>query len=399
MSTDEGGRKIRIGILGLGRGFMLTLPALRADPRIAISGAYDLRLDARARFRAEFGTPSHDSVTSLVADPTIDAIYVATPHELHADQAVAALDAGKHVLVEKPMATSIADCLAMEGAARRNNRILIVGPSHGFDAPVRHAADLIKSGRLGAIRMITALNYTDFMYRPRRPEELDDNRGGGVVYSQAAHQIDVVRRLVGASVASVRAVSGNWDPGRPSDGAYAALMTFKDGTVATLTYSGYAHYDSDELLGWISELGQNKDSARYGDARRALSALSPGQEADAKESRTYGAAGVSPDQPAPHHEHFGFILVSCERADLRITPEAIHIYGNEARELLPLAPPTLPRADVLDEFVGAIRGDLRPVHDGRWGLETMACCAALTKSSRDGIELSPGSLIDTPFGD
>ncbi|MFX8719861.1 gfo/Idh/MocA family oxidoreductase, partial [Acinetobacter baumannii] len=82
-------------------------------------------------------------------------------------------------------------------AAEDAGRFLIVGPSHGFDEPVRSAATLIASGRFGRVRMVTALNFTDFLYRPRRPAELETSRGGGVVYSQAAHQVDVVRRLVG----------------------------------------------------------------------------------------------------------------------------------------------------------------------------------------------------------
>ena len=115
--------------------------------------------------------------------------------------------------------------------------------------------------------MITALNFTDFLYRPRRPEELDTARGGGVVFSQGAHQVDVVRLLAGGHVRTVRASTGAWDPARPTEGAYSALLTFADGAFASLTYSGYAHFDSDEFCGWIGETGQPKDPARYGAAR------------------------------------------------------------------------------------------------------------------------------------
>ena len=120
------------------------------------------------------------------------------------------------------------------------------------------------------LRQILAFNFTDFIYRPRRPEELDPARGGGVVFSQGAHQIDVVRRLAGAPIDTVRAVTGNWDAARPSDGAYTALLTFAGGAAASLTYSGYAHYDSDELTSWIGELGRAKDPLAHSEARRAL---------------------------------------------------------------------------------------------------------------------------------
>ncbi len=386
--------ELRLATVGLGRGFMLTLPALQAHPRIRLSGAFDLRSEARQRFAAEFNATAFDSFEALIASPDIDAVYIATPHELHADQTVAALEAGKHVLVEKPMATSIADCLRMEAAAQAAGKALVVGPSHGFDAPVRRAADLVGSGEFGAVRMITALNFTDFMYRPRRPEELETARGGGVIYSQAAHQIDVIRRIAGSPVASIRAMTGNWDSDRPSDGAYAAFMTFRNDACATLTYSGYAHYDSDELVDWISELGYPKDPARYGEARRQLAHATPEDETAAKLSRTYGAqADAARPSPAPYHEHFGFILVSCERADLKLSPKGVAIYGDKERRFLEIAPPKLPRAEVILEFVNAASGDKRPIHDGRWGLETMACCEALLESERSDREIDPMSLI------
>ena len=386
---------IRLGIAGLGRGFMLTLPALRAHPHIRLAAAFDVRWEARERFALEFEAAAFDSFNALISSDDVDAVYVASPHEFHAEQTIAALRAGKHVLVEKPMAIGIRDCMAMEAAERASGKVLVVGPSHGFDAPVQKAADLVHSGEFGGLRMVTALNFTDFMFRPRRPEELETARGGGVVYSQAAHQIDVVRRIVGRPVASIRAMAGNWDDNRPSEGAYAAFMTFDGGACASLTYSGYAHYDSDELVGWVSELGYAKDPAVYGEARRKLADLSRKEEAAAKLSRAFGAPDArETPPPAQHHEHFGFILASCERADLKLTPKGIAIYGDEQKRFVDIPPPAQSRSEVLAEFIGAIAGKRKPIHDGRWGLDTMACCAALLESSRRRSEIAPSSIID-----
>ena len=256
-------RRLRLGVAGLGRGFMLMLPTLRAHARLAVVAAADPRPEARRQFAQDFGGRAHETVRSLCDDPGVEAIYVATPHELHADHAIAAARAGKHVLVEKPMAITLAECDAMIEAARRAGVTLIVGPSHSFDAPIARTRALIATGAFGRVRMITALNYTDFLYRPRRPEELDTRQGGGVVFSQGAHQVDVARLLAGAAVRSVRAVTGAWDPARPTEGAYTALLTFDDGACASLTYSGYAHFDSDALMGWVGEMGHRKDPALY----------------------------------------------------------------------------------------------------------------------------------------
>lgn len=384
-----------LGVVGLGRGFMLTLPALRAHPRIKLRGAFDVRSDAGEQFTRDFNAPSHVSLESLLADPLVDALYIASPHELHAEQTLAALEAGKHVLVEKPMAISLSDCAAMDAAARRFGKVLMIGPSHGFDAPVQCAAELVSSGRLGRIRMVTAFNFTDFVYRPRRPEELDSERGGGVIFSQAAHQIDVVRRLVGEPVQTVRAVTGNWDAMRRGDGAYSAMLLFNEGCVASLTYSGYGHFDSDELMGWISELGVPKDPARYGEARRTLAALDPAGEAHAKLARTYGATQNSHGATPPlHHEHFGFVLVSGELGDLKLSPDSVTIYGNHIRETVAISPPRFPRSEVIEALVSAVFGERPPIHDGRWGLETMACCKALVDSSREHRDISPRTIIE-----
>ena len=184
----------------------------------------------------------------------IDVVYVASPHQHHAGQAVLAARNGKHVLVEKPMALTLADCQAMIDAARQAHVHLMVGPSHSFDAPIRRTRELIESGDFGAVRMINAINYTDYLYRPRRPEELDTAQGGGAVFNQAAHQVDIVRLLGGGRVRSLRGATGAWDPARPTEGAYSALLTFHDNVFASLSYGGYGHFDSDEFHGWIGEI-------------------------------------------------------------------------------------------------------------------------------------------------
>ena len=264
------GRVLRVGVAGLSRAFTLMLPTLVADRRVRMVAAADPRAEARALFQTQFAGTAHASVEALCADAAVDVVYIATPHELHAEHACIAASRGKHILVEKPMAVTLVECDAMIEAAARAGVCLVVGPSHSFDAPILRTRELVASGAFGALRMIHAFYYTDFLYRPRRPEELDSTRGGGVVWSQAAHQVDIVRLLGGGLVERVRAAIGNWDPARPVDGAYAALLEFADGAFASLVYSGYAHFDADAFMNDTSELGVPKEARRYGAARRAL---------------------------------------------------------------------------------------------------------------------------------
>ena len=261
-------RRLRVGVAGLGRAFALMLPTLTADRRVELVAAADPRPEARARFAEEVGGRVYPTVEALCADAEVDVVYVATPHQLHAEHVEAAAAGGKHVLVEKPMAITLDECRRMIAASERANVRLVIGHSHSFDAPILRTRALIDSGEYGRARMINAMYYTDFLYRPRRPEELDTRRGGGVVFSQAAHQVDVARMLCG-EVRSLRAQTGAWDPRRATEGAYTALVTFDEGAFGSLTYSGYAHFDGDELCGWVAETGQAKDPGRYG-AMRAL---------------------------------------------------------------------------------------------------------------------------------
>src|SRR5215213_2500208 len=307
-------RKLRIGIAGLGRAFTVMLPTFVGDPRVKLVAAADPRTEARARFAKDFSAKTYENAEELCAAPDVEIVYVATPHQYHAHQAILAAQHGKHLLIEKPMALTLEDCAATIEAARRAHVHVVVGHSHSFDAPILRARELIESRKYGAVRMIMALNYTDYLVRPRRPEELDTAQGGGAVFNQAAHQVDTVRLLCGGRVRTVRAATGAWDAARPTEGAYSALLTFDNGAFASLTYGGYGHFDSDEFSGWVGEMGQAKQPY----ARSPQLFGNAEEETASKNARNYGGSNYQP--PAPQdlaHQHFGTIIVSCERADLR----------------------------------------------------------------------------------
>lgn len=397
---DRPARKLRIGVAGLGRAFMLMLPTFTADPRVQLVAAADPRPDARRKFAADFSASTYETVAAMCEDPAVEVVYIATPHQLHAEHAEAAFARGKHVIVEKPMAITLPECRSMIAAARKAGVHLIVGHSHSFDAPILRAYAIIKSGAVGSVRMITALNFTDFLYRARRPEELVTGSGGGVIFSQAAHQIDIVRLLGGGLVRSVRARTGSWDASRPTEGAYSALLTFEDGAFASVTYSGYGHFDSNEFCGGIGELGRKADPSRYGSARKALAAMSsPEQEAAIKDARGYGGVNDSPAASATAsllHQHFGLVLVSCERADLRPLPTGVMIYGDEARRLDPLPPPAVPRVEVIDELYDAVVLGKPPMHSGEWALATMEVCLTMLQSAQQQRDVTLKHQIRVP---
>lgn len=379
---------VRVGVVGLGRAFVLMLPTFRKDERIKLVAACAPRAESRTAFEAEFGGRTYASVEDLAADPQVEVVYIATPHQMHADHVAAVAAAGKDILVDKPLAVSMEDADQMVEASEGAGVHLLVGPSHSFDPSVALARKLIASREFGSVRMVQAFNYTDFLYRPRRPEELRTQEGGGVLFSQGVHQIDIVRLLCGGRARRVTALTAAWDPDRPTEGAYSALLEFDSGAFASLTYSGYAHFDSDIWMNNISELGARKTRDGYGQARRALRNLDPATEARLKTTRTYGA-GREPAK-ADQNEHFGPIIVCCDRADLRLSPDGIEIFGDFDRSFRETPPVAAPRQAVIDALVTAVRDRSAPAQSGRWGRASLEVCHAILQSAerRETVRLT-----------
>jgi phthalate 4,5-cis-dihydrodiol dehydrogenase len=382
---------IRVGVIGLGRAFTLMLATFLRDPRVKLVAACDPIAVTRDQFVRDFAGRVYVDAAALCADAEVELVYIASPHQLHAEHVAVAAAAGKHVLVEKPMAITLADCTRMIDAMAAAKRRLIVGHSHSFDGPVLKARALIDAGVIGPVRMIQALNFTDFLYRPRRPEELNTALGGGVICSQAAHQIDVVRLLGGGLVNSVRAHVGRWDHTRPTEGAYSALLGFEGGAFASLTYSGYGHFDSDTWMDDTDELGAKKDVAQYGLARRRLATFtSAADETAAKAARNYGGAEDVTQHAAAvvAHQHFGPVIVCGERGDLRLTPDGVWVYGDTERHFAAAPLSSVPRVEVIDELRATLRDGAAPQHDGVWARATVEVSLALLASSLQQSELA-----------
>lgn len=380
-------QKLRIGVVGLGRAFSLMLPTFLADHRVELVAGCDPRDGARDQFNQDFSRPAYETVEALAADSEVEIVYIASPHQFHARHTQIAAEHGKHVLVEKPMALSLAECDTMINACVKAGVHLLIGHCHSFDTPYLKTRELVQSGKFGAVRMIHALNFTDYLWRPRRPEELDTKQGGGAVFSQAAHQVDIVRLLACQEPERVRSALGNWDKGRPTEGAYSALMWFRDGAYASLSYNGYGHFDSDEWMGWTGEMGQRKSSEVYGEARRRLKAIAnPAQESTLKAASTYGGIAYTPPTretlPSSLHQHFGPVLVSCEKGDLRPLPDGIYVYEDDSKYFIEIEQPSVPRAEVIDELYAALRFGKPCLHGGEWARGTLEICLAMIESSR-----------------
>jgi phthalate 4,5-cis-dihydrodiol dehydrogenase len=372
------GSPLRIGLIGVGVGARQLLPALTTHPGIRLAAAADVRQSALDRLRADFAIQTFTSAEALCDSDAVDAVWVASPNHLHAEHALVAAERGKHVIVSKPMAVTLDEADAMTAAAARHGVLLLAGHTQSMAPTIRRMAELVQDGELGRLGMIHTWHFTDWMYRPRLPDELDTARGGGPVYRQASHQVDIVRTIGARALRTVRAATLELDSSRAAPGAYSVYLEFEDGTPATIVYSGYGHFDMSAYL-------------RGGEAGPKLAAASTvsSDEAERKEALRYGgtpaggADGTDGSGGAGSNSLglFGLTLVTCEHGDLRESTDGLLVYTRDGRRAISVADEPRGSAE-LSELYAAVREGQPIVHDGRWGLATLEVCLAIHTSSR-----------------
>jgi phthalate 4,5-cis-dihydrodiol dehydrogenase len=376
---------IRLGIAGLGLAGSFMIRAAVAHPKIALGAGMDPLPRPREAFARQFNAPIYSDFRELCRDPSVEAIYISSPHQFHASQAVEAMQEGKHVLVEKPLALTLSECDEVVAAADRTGLHLIVGHSHAFDPNIREMHRIIQSGELGKLGMILTFNYNDFLLRPHRSDEFESEKGGGILFNQVAHQIEIVR-LLGGRLRSVRASVGALDKSRLAAGHCMAFLNFENDAAASVVFSSYDFFDSDELHQWIAEGGTSKEPHCQGKTREAFLARS--NDLAAHQALGFGARKLPTEQP--YLPHFGLIVVTCEGGDMRLSPNGILVHGvHGAREVVvPRGPGRPGQGDALDALWGAVREGRRCVHDARWGRATVETILAILESSKTRREVS-----------
>jgi phthalate 4,5-cis-dihydrodiol dehydrogenase len=406
---------LRLGIIGLGMAVTRILaerPGIVGLPYIQLTAATDPREQALARFREEFGGQTFASAEELCASDAVDAVYIATPPELHAEQTILAAEHGKHVIVEKPLALTIEDAEAMNAAADRNGIKLVAGHTHSFDPPIRKMREIVRGGELGKLSTINTWNFNEFNHRPWPGRELESTHGP--LFNQGPHQVDIVRLIGGGLVRSVRA-NTFWDQDRPPEGGYTAYLEFEDAVPATLVYDARGFFDTAELYWWIAEGGLPRDPDTNLKMRRSLKKLGSGSDLERqleaqKEQMRYGAdiQGETPEvwevwrgghhaQGERHQPFFGITVVACERGAMRQSRDGLIVYGAEDRWEVPVDQSLRGRAaEVTELYEGVVNG--RPIfHDGRWGAATLEVCLGILQSARERREILMRHQV--PVGD
>lgn len=228
---------IRIATIGGGPIVRLFVAELAEVAGLELAGAYSRDPERAAALAAEFGGPhSWSSLDALLADDRVDAVYVASPNSVHYSQALAAIEAGKHVLVEKPAVTCAAEFLTLLEAAGRAGVLVFEGMRNAYDPGTAKLRELL--AELGPIRRVS-FGYSqrssryDQVLAGERVNIFDPELGGGALFDLGVYCVSALVDLFGAP----DKVLGVQVPLRSgADGAGAVLAAYP-GFVADLSYS------------------------------------------------------------------------------------------------------------------------------------------------------------------
>jgi phthalate 4,5-cis-dihydrodiol dehydrogenase len=386
---------IGLGLVGLGGAALGMLSKFSKNEGLKIVAAADVDEEILGRFAKDFpDAKTYTSIEDLCTNNEVQLVYIATPNRFHAEHARTALEAKKHVLIEKPMTIDLDGSAKMVETAERNGVLLGVNVKHSFEPRVLKAHEFAHTGELGQLRMINSWRYVDWLYRPRTPEELTPEWGGGILWRQAPHQFDILRTIGGGMVRSVRGMAATWDPARRVPGSHAAFLDFEDGAVATAIISGYDHFDSRQLVYGPSTF----DPAKYAQARRELrEANDPDWEANAAREERYGGGrsdggpAVRPMSPPGGGWIMGGpVVISFDHADVVFSPNGLDVYGDESRWEVPLMGPNDGRDGRINTYYDAIVNGTPLPADGRWGMATLEVLLAIEESgaSRADVQMS-----------
>ncbi|MFP6871436.1 MAG: Gfo/Idh/MocA family oxidoreductase [Nitrospinota bacterium] len=331
--------KVRMAFVGLGRWSDQLAAGARKSGRIEIAGGLSRSGEKMAAFEKNFGGRPMKSFEEILADDSIGAVILTTPNSLHAPQAIEAVRSGKHVMVEKPMALTTADCREMIAAAKEAGAVLAVGQNTRRAPRYRKAAELIREGAIGEVILAEANQSRPQSYRIEGLwRNSREESPGGPLTSFTVHQADAMNLLVGPVRRVSAFVSKLSGPGVPDD-VMTAVLEFESGA-----------------LGYL------------------------------------GGTMVTPDRNFFQvHWTGGVILVDADGGACSIkkagadTFEGFDMPDEDAQRAISLA-------EEMDDFASAIQEGRKPEVAGEEGMAAVAVMEAIVRSAESGAPVEVGSL-------
>ncbi len=233
-------KPVRVGLIGCGKVGQIHASALRGVAEAELTAVCDVSAERVRAFADRYGAHGYTDVNEMLSEGKVEAVLIGTPHPLHATPAIRAAEAGVHVLVEKPLAATLADCDAMLAAANRAGVVLGVISQRRLYEPVRRMKEAIDAGKIGrpALGVFTMYSWRESSYYQSDPWRGKwDSEGGGVLVNQSPHQLDLLRWFMGP----VAEVSGYWanvnHPSVEVDDTAVAVLRFQNGGLGAIVTS------------------------------------------------------------------------------------------------------------------------------------------------------------------
>jgi len=230
---------IGIGILGAGDFGATHARAMREVEGLKLVASCRGNIEALGAFTAEYGGKGYAAWQDLLADKDVDAVVIAAPHALHEEMAIAAAEAGKHILLEKPMAPTVAACDAINAAAARSGVKLQVGHMVHFTKPCLAARRVIEEGAIGRPLMGSSWMIKLWMEHNRRDWHLKYSTGGGMLMTAGIHALDRLVWLMDDEVAGVSAMLGAKSHVQEADDTALLGLRFKQGGMGQVQSVGF----------------------------------------------------------------------------------------------------------------------------------------------------------------
>ena len=227
---------VNIGLIGAGRVAVIHAEALASQPGVKIVAVTDPRPGAAKSLAAHFGAPSCEDLSTLLAFPGLDAVDIMVPHNLHVSIAERALGAKKHVFMDKPLATNLADADRLVVVAKRSGRVFMVCHNLLFHPAVIRAGELVRSGAFGALRLGDAWSHGWLDLAPWDFRQSREATGGGAWIDNGPHLIYTLEALAGR-MTDVTAVASTGPSRLEGEDSAAGVSRFECGACGTVRVS------------------------------------------------------------------------------------------------------------------------------------------------------------------
>lgn len=250
-------RRVRTAIVGCGKVSDLHAEGLKATPEAEFVAVYSRSPEKAKQYAEKYGVGGFSDIRQMIIDARVEAVVVCTPHPAHRDAAVAAIEAGAHVLVEKPLAVNLRDCDDILAAARKAKVKVGTVCQRRFYAPVQRVWRAINDGKIGkpALGTVLMLGWRDQAYYESDPWRGKwQTEGGGVLVNQAPHQLDLLQWFMGP----IDEIYGVWSnlnhPYIEVEDTAVAIVRFRSGALGNIVVS---NSQKPGIYGKVHIHGQN----------------------------------------------------------------------------------------------------------------------------------------------